>query len=62
MRIRIDLVTMQGAMVAELYDGVASPNVNHTLNIDTESLTNGMYQIRLSSNQYLVVKKLLVAE
>ncbi|MGB1619282.1 MAG: T9SS type A sorting domain-containing protein, partial [Flavobacteriales bacterium] len=60
MRIRIDLVTMQGVMVAELYDGVASPNVNHTLNIDTESLSNGMYQIRLSSSQYLVVKKLLV--
>ena len=62
MRIRIDLVTMQGVMVAELYDGVASPNVNHTLNIDTESLSNGMYQIRLSSSQYLVVKKLLVTE
>jgi hypothetical protein len=48
--------------VTELFDGVASPNVNHTLNIDTESLSNGMYQIRLSSSQYLVVKKLLVTE
>ena len=36
--------------------------VNHTLDVDAGSLNNGMYQIRLSSSAYLVVKKLLVSE
>jgi len=62
MRIRVDLIGMDGVLVAELYDGVAQTGVNHTLNVDADGLSNGMYQIRLSSNDYLVVKKLLVNE
>ena len=62
MRIRVDLVGMDGALVSELYEGIAQSGVNHTLDIDAGTLTNGMYQIRLSSNAYLVVKKLLVTE
>ena len=62
MRIRVDLVGMDGALVAELYDGIAQSGVNHTLDVDAGSLNNGMYQIRLSSSAYLVVKKLLVSE
>ena len=62
MRIRVDLVGMDGALVSELYDGIAQSGVNHTLDIDAGTLTNGMYQIRLSSSAYLVVKKLLVSE
>ena len=54
--------TGNGILVSELYDGVASPNVNHTLDIEADALQSGMYQIRLSSSQYLVVKKLLVTE
>ena len=60
MRIRVDLIGMDGVMVAELYDGIAQSGVNHTLDVDAGTLSNGMYQIRLSSNAYLVVKKLLV--
>ena len=60
MRIRVDLVGMDGVLVAELYDGVAQSGVNHTLDIEAEGLSNGMYQVRLTSNDYLVVKKLLV--
>ena len=60
MRIRVDLVGMDGVLVAELYDGVAATGVNHTLDIEADGLSNGMYQIRLTSNDYLVVKKLLV--
>ena len=62
MRLRVDMYTMDGILVTELYDGVASPNVNHTLDIEADALQSGMYQIRLSSSQYLVVKKLLVTE
>ena len=62
MRLRVDMYTMDGLLVTELFDGVASPNVNHTLDIDADDLESGMYQIRLSSAQYLVVKKLLVTE
>ena len=62
MRIRVDLIGMDGVLVAELYDGIAQTGVNHTLNVDADGLSDGMYQIRLSSNDYLVVKKLLVSE
>ncbi|MBK12653.1 MAG: hypothetical protein CL849_03900 [Crocinitomicaceae bacterium] len=62
MRIRVDLVGMDGVLVAELYDGIAQTGVNHTLDVDAGTLNNGMYQIRLSSSAYLVVKKLLVSE
>ena len=62
MRIRVDLVGMDGTLVSELYDGIAQSGVNHTLDVDAGSLNNGMYQIRLSSSAYLVVKKLLVSE
>jgi len=62
MRIRVDMVAMDGTLIAELYDGVASPNVNHTLDIEADDLDAGMYQVRLSSSSYLVVKKLLVSQ
>ena len=62
MRIRVDLIAMDGVLVAELYDGIAQSGVNHTLDVEANGLSNGMYQIRLSSNDYLVVKKLLVSE
>ena len=62
MRLRVDMVAMDGTLIAELYDGVAAPNVNHTLDIEANNLDAGMYQIRLSSAQYLVVKKLLVSQ
>ena len=62
MRIRVDLIAMDGVLVTELYDGVAQTGVNHTLDIDAQGLSGGMYQIHLTSNDYLVVKKLLVSE
>jgi hypothetical protein len=62
MRLRVDMYSMDGALIAELYDGIAAPNVNHTLDIPAQDLDAGMYQIRLSSSDYLVVKKLLVSQ
>ncbi|MBL6645351.1 MAG: T9SS type A sorting domain-containing protein [Flavobacteriales bacterium] len=62
MRLRIDLYTMSGQFVQELFDGNASEEVQYVLDIDANSLTSGMYQVRLSSSDYVVVKKLLVSE
>ena len=60
MRLRADLTEMNGNLVAELYDGTVQPGVNYSIDLDVENLPNGMYQVRLISNQYLVVRKLLV--
>ena len=62
MRLRIDLYTMSGQFVQELFDGNASEDVQYVLDIDANSLAGGMYQVRLSSSDYVVVKKLLVSE
>ena len=62
MRLRIDLYTMGGGYVAELFDGNASEDVQYVLDIDASTLASGMYQIRMSSNDYVLVKKLLVSE
>jgi hypothetical protein len=62
MRLRIDLYTMSGQFVQELFDGNASEDVQYVLDIDANSLSGGMYQVRLSSSDYVVVKKLLVSE
>ncbi len=62
MRLRIDLYTMGGGYVGELFDGNASEDVQYMLDIDATTLSSGMYQIRMSSNDYVLVKKLLVSE
>ncbi len=62
MRLRIDLYTMGGGYVSELFDGNASEDVQYMLDIDATTLSSGMYQIRMSSNDYVLVKKLLVSE
>ena len=49
---------MSGQFVQELFDGNASEDVQYVLDIDANSLSGGMYQVRLSSSGYVVVKKL----
>jgi hypothetical protein len=60
MRVRVDMTTMDGVLVTELFNGLATGDAVHMLDINADQLQSGMYQIRLSSNQYMVVKKLLV--
>ena len=62
MRLRVDLYTMDGLLVQELYQGNAVTGVQYMMDIDADDLAAGMYQVRVSSNIYLAVKKLLVAE
>ncbi|MGB1572885.1 MAG: T9SS type A sorting domain-containing protein [Flavobacteriales bacterium] len=61
MRLRVDLYTMSGNLVQELYEGNAVTGVQYVMDIDADALSDGMYQVRISSNSYLAVKKLLVA-
>jgi hypothetical protein len=62
MRVQISMFSMDGLLIADLYDGVAAPGINHSLDIPADDLQSGMYQIRLSNAQYMVVKKLLVTD
>ena len=62
MRLRVDLYTMEGLLVQELYQGNAVTGVQYMMDIDADDLSAGMYQVRVSSNIYLAVKKLLVAD
>jgi hypothetical protein len=62
MRLSVNLYTMTGLQVVELYDGNAMTGVQYSIDIDTDALSSGMYQIRISSNSYLAVKKLLVTD
>ena len=62
MRLRVDLYTMAGELVQELYDGNAMTDVEYLMNVDANGLEAGMYQIRISSSTYMAVKKLLVTQ
>ena len=61
-RVTVTLFTMDGLLVEQLFDGMAAPGVNHSLDIAADQLESGMYQIRLSNSTYMMVKKLLVTE
>ena len=62
MRVTITMFTMDGVLVTQLFDGIAGPGVNHSLDIPADELQSGMYQIKLSNSDYMIVKKLLVTE
>ena len=62
MRLRVDLYSMSGGLIQELYDGNAMSDVEYLMTIDAEGLDAGMYQIRIASNAYMAVKKLLVTQ
>jgi hypothetical protein len=60
MRIRADLTDMSGELINQLFDGSVQPGSTYTIDLNVGSLANGMYQVRLVSNNYLTVRKLLV--
>jgi hypothetical protein len=61
LRLRVDLYTMSGLHVNELFDGMATTDVVYQLPIDVANLAAGMYQIRLSGDSFGIVRKLLVS-
>jgi len=58
--VNIDLMTMSGSLVQDLFQGNVFSNTPMTLEISTGNLDAGMYQIRLNSRDFVVTKKLLV--
>ncbi len=62
MRVRADLTDMSGNLIDQLFNGVVQPGITYTVDLEVESMASGMYQVRLASNSYLVVRKLLVTD
>ena len=62
MRVRADLTDMSGNLIDQLFEGVVQPGITYTVDLEVESMASGMYQVRLASNSYLVVRKLLVTD
>ena len=60
MRVRADLTDMSGELVDQLFDAPVQPGSTYTIDLNVGSLANGMYQVRMVSNNYLTVRKLLV--
>jgi hypothetical protein len=58
--VNIDLMTMSGALVQDLFQGNVFSNWPMTLEIATGNIDAGMYQIRINSRDFVVTKKLLV--
>ncbi|MFL0778253.1 MAG: T9SS type A sorting domain-containing protein, partial [Prochlorococcus sp.] len=58
--VNIDLMTMSGSLVQDLFQGNVFSNTPMTLEISTGNLDAGMYQVRLNSRDFVVTKKLLV--
>lgn len=61
LRLHVDLYTMNGLHIDQLYDGMADTGVVYQLPINVANLAAGMYQIRISGNQFGIVRKLLVS-
>jgi len=58
--VNIDLMTMSGSLVQDLFQGNVFSNTLMTLEISTGNLDAGMYQVRINSRDFVVTKKLLV--
>jgi hypothetical protein len=58
--VNIDLMTMSGSLVQDLFQGNVFSDNPMTLEIYTGNLDAGMYQVRLNSRDFVVTKKLLV--
>jgi hypothetical protein len=58
--VNIDLMTMSGSLVQDLFQGNVFSNTPMILEISTGNLDAGMYQVRLNSRDFVVTKKLLV--
>jgi hypothetical protein len=58
----VGIFTMDGALVEQLFDGQLYEGWPTTLELDVNKLESGMYQVRVSSKNFVTTKKLLVIE
>ena len=59
---KVQIFTMDGALVEQVFDGALFEAWPTTLELDVNGLESGMYQIRVSSKNFVTTKKLLVIE
>ena len=59
---KVQVFTMDGALVEQVFDGQMYEGWPTTLELDVNSLESGMYQVRVSSKDFVTTKKLLVIE
>ena len=59
-RLHMDLIQMDGSVVMNLYDGDIHPGMIYTQNLLLSQFEAGMYQIRWSTNQGTITKKVLL--
>ena len=58
----VRIFTMDGALVEQVFDGQLYEGWPTTLELDVNNLESGMYQVRVSSKDFVTTKKLLVIE
>ena len=59
---KVQIFTMDGALVQQVFDGQLYEGWPTTLELDVNSLESGLYQVRVSSKDFVTTKKLLVIE
>ena len=61
-KIKIELYTINGQYVSTIYDNVAKGGNPYCVNINTTSLSSGMYLLKLSTNKEAINKTILVSK
>ena len=59
---KIQIMTMDGSLVNQVFDGLLYEGWATNLTLDVNSLESGLYQVRVSSKNFVTTKKLLVIE
>ena len=62
MRIDVSLFDAAGMLVTPLYSGHVEKDQTYTLDINAAQLESGVYQVRISSNDFSIVKQFMVTE
>ena len=59
---KIQIMTMDGSLVNQVFDGLLIEGWPTNFTLDVNSLESGLYQVRVSSKNFVTTKKLLVIE
>ena len=62
MRVDINLFDAAGMLVTPLFNGNVDKDQTYILDINAAQLESGVYQVRISSNTFSIVKQFMVTE
>jgi len=62
MRVDIKLYDAAGMLVTPLFNGQVDKGQTYMLDINAAQLQSGLYQVRISSNEFSLVKQFMVTE